>query len=94
MTSIAMEICPMCAMCPRIAGRWLLQVRCNCGACGPKMKTEHEAIGRWNSVVSYMRELSRAGVVAVHAHARPPRGIKRVVRRLIGQCGLGPEHNL
>ncbi len=90
MSSVAMEICPMCAMCPTLTGRWRLQVRCGCGACGPKMKTEDEAIGRWNSVVNFIREFTRAGVVVADAVESPrrPVGVRRLVRRLAWQCGL------
>lgn len=73
MSSLAMEICPLCAMCPLISGRWRLQVRCNCGACGPKMKTRHDAISRWNSVVGFVRELSRASVLGTETPQRPSR---------------------
>ncbi len=90
MSSIAMETCPMCAMCPRLAGRWRLHVRCGCGACGPSTKSEEEAIRRWNSVVSFWRELSRTGVAAADAPKRKdrPAGIRRLMRRLEWQCGL------
>jgi hypothetical protein len=92
MSSVAMEICPMCAMCPTITGRWRLQVRCSCGACGPKMKTEDEAIGRWNSVVNFIREFTRRGVVIADALESPrrPLAVRRLVRRLAWQCGLEP----
>ena len=96
MTSIAMEICPMCAMCPTLAGRWRLQVRCSCGACGPRMKTEEEAIGRWNSVVNFVRELTRKGVVvadALEARSRPA-GMRRLLRRFAWQCGFEPHQEL
>jgi hypothetical protein len=97
MSSIAMEICPMCAMCPTLAGRWRLQVRCSCGACGPKMKTQDEAIGRWNSVANFIREFMRTGVV-VAADAlesgRRPAGVRRLMRRLAWQCGLEPHQGL
>jgi hypothetical protein len=63
MSSPAMEICPMCAMCPRLLGRWRLQVRCSCGASGPKMKTRQDAIGRWNSVVGFVRERRLSEIV-------------------------------
>lgn len=90
MTSIAMEICPLCAMCPTLAGRWRLQVRCSCGACGPRMKTEEEAIGRWNSVVNFIRELTRKGVVVADAleGRNRPAGVRRLLRRFTWQCGL------
>ncbi len=93
MSPIAMEICPLCATCPRLAGRWRLQVRCSCGACGPRMKTEREAIGRWNSVVGFVRELARSGVSAADALTRKggPAGARQLVRRLEWQCGLEPH---
>lgn len=87
--AVAMEVCPMCATCPRLAGRWRLQVRCSCGACGPKMKTENEAIGRWNCVVRCVRELSRAGMTAAQRHH--PRRVRRFVGRLTAQLGLSTE---
>jgi len=96
MSSIAMEICPMCAMCPTLAGRWRLQVRCSCGACGPRMKTEDEAIGRWNSVVNFIRDLTRKGVVVadvIEAESKPA-GVRRHLRRLAWQCGLEPHQGL
>jgi len=96
MSSIAMEICPMCAMCPTLAGRWRLQVRCSCGACGPRMKTEDEAIGRWNSVVNFIRDLTRKGVVVadvIEAESKPA-GVRRYLRRLAWQCGLEPHQGL
>ncbi len=96
MSSIAMEICPMCAMCPRLGGRWRLQVRCNCGACGPRMKTVEEAIRRWNSVVSFVRELRRTGVGAVDALSRTsrPAGTRRLMRKLEWPCALEPHEEL
>jgi hypothetical protein len=96
MSSIAMEVCPMCAMCPTLEGRWRLQVRCSCGACGPRMKTEDEAIGRWNSVVSFIRDLARKGVVVadvIEAQSRPI-GVRRLLRRLAWQCGLESHQGL
>jgi hypothetical protein len=83
-TATPMEICPLCAMCPRLAGRWRLQVRCGCGARGPRRKSPAEAIGRWNSIVSFVRDLQAKGIAAAHAPAR------RVARRLAAQCGLEP----
>ena len=86
MSSIAMEICPMCAMCPQLLGRWRLQVRCSCGACGPKMKTRQGAIGRWNSVVGFVRELSQAGAAGLEKKpvrrrlSREPRWLARTFR--------------
>jgi hypothetical protein len=96
MSSIAMEVCPMCAMCPTLAGRWRLQVRCSCGACGPRMKTEDEAIGRWNSVVNFIRELTRKGVVVADVIEAPsrPAAVRRVLRRFAWRCGLGPHQGL
>jgi hypothetical protein len=96
MSSIAMEICPLCAMCPTLTGRWRIQVRCGCGACGPKMKTRDEAIGRWNSVVSFMREFMRTGAVIADAleSARRPAGVRRLMRRLAWQCGLEPHQGV
>jgi hypothetical protein len=96
MSSIAMEICPMCAMCPTLTGRWRLQVRCSCGACGPRMKTEEEAIGRWNSVVSFIRDLTRKGVIVedvIKVRSRPP-GVRQLLRRLAWQCGLESHQGL
>ncbi len=96
MSSITMEICPMCAMCPTLAGRWRLQVRCGCGACGPRMKTQDEAIGRWNSVVSFIREFRRTGAVMADAskRGRKPAGVRRLIRRVVWQCGLEPHQGL
>jgi len=93
MAAIAMEICPLCATCPRVSGRWRLQVRCSCGACGPKMKSEDQAILRWNTVVRFMRELAQAGAAVIDAVERPDRpvGSRRLVRGLDWQCGLAPE---
>jgi hypothetical protein len=88
-----MEICPMCAMCPRLAGRWRPQVRCRCGACGPRTKSRDEAIGRWNSVVGFVRQWRARGTVAAGALEsmthRPP-GARRLLRGLAWQCGLEP----
>jgi hypothetical protein len=96
MSSIAMEVCPMCATCPTLSGRWRLQVRCSCGACGPKMKTVVEAIRRWNSVVSFVRELARTGVVTLDAResARGPAGVRKLMRRVAWQCGFEPQQGL
>ena len=103
MSSIAMEVCPMCATCPQLAGRWRLRVQCRCGACGPRMKSQHEAIGRWNSVVSCMRELMRSGMnrsEPIRAERRASirqqgaAGVRRLARRLARQCGLAPELGL
>lgn len=88
-----MEICPMCAMCPRLAGRWRLQVRCGCGACGPRMRSRDEAIGRWNSVVSFVRRLQARGVAAAGAlelRAASPPAVRRLARRLAWPYGLEP----
>jgi len=78
MSATPMEICPLCAMCPRLAGRWRMQVRCSCGACGPRRKSPAEAIGRWNSVVSFARQLRARGVAPAEA------------LDLTWQCGLEP----
>ncbi|GEM_PF-3862790 len=75
MTATPIEICPLCAMCPRLAGRWRLQVRCGCGARGPRMKSLDEAIARWNSVVGFVRELAARGIAVPDA---------------LEQCGLEP----
>jgi hypothetical protein len=94
MSAKPMEICPMCAMCPRLSGRWRLQVRCRCGACGPRMKTPAEAIGRWNSVVGFVRQLSLKGIApaeALRRRAEKPAGMRRLVRQLAWQCGLEPH---
>jgi hypothetical protein len=101
MTPIAMEVCPVCATCPQLAGRWRLRVQCRCGACGPRTKSEHEAIGRWNSVASFMRELTRTGATlgrASHAESQAaatrPIGLRRLTRRVAWQYGLQPELGL
>jgi hypothetical protein len=60
MVSSAIHACPLCHATPAIAGRFRFQVRCDCGACGPKRPTPHEAIRRWASVVHYMKELRRS----------------------------------
>ena len=78
MTATPMETCPLCAMCPRLAGRWRLQVRCSCGARGPRRSSPDEAIGRWNSVVSFVRQLKERGLAAADALELP------------WQCGLEP----
>jgi hypothetical protein len=90
MSAIAMEICPLCATCPSLVGRWRLQVRCSCGACGPRMKTVQEAIVRWNSVVGFLRKLKSAGVAARDLGARRdgPVGLRRLVRGIGWQCGF------
>jgi hypothetical protein len=64
MSATPMEICPLCAMCPRLAGRWRIQVRCSCGARGPSKKSPEEAIGHWNSVVSFVRRFKAHGLAA------------------------------
>jgi hypothetical protein len=56
MKTIQMNICPLCDEAPAVDSRRRFQVRCACGACGPKMRTEGEAIGRWNSVVSFVQK--------------------------------------
>ncbi len=97
MTATPMEICPLCAMCPRLAGRWRPQVRCSCGAQGPRRKSPEEAIGRWNSVVSFVRQLRTRGSIASPAggiieveSAETRSGLRRLTRRLAWQCGLEP----
>ena len=102
MTPIAMEVCPVCSTCPRLAGRWRLRVQCRCGACGPRTKSEQEAIGRWNSVVSFVRDVSRTGALLGlsagegDAHRPPagPTGFRRLRRRISWQYGLHPELGL
>ncbi len=98
MIAIAMEVCPLCATCPTVAGRWRVQVRCRCGACGPRMKTEEAAIGRWNSVVGFLREWMRSGAVrsgqAPALASRRPPGFRRLARALAWQYGLKPELEL
>ncbi len=104
MIAIAMEVCPLCATCPTVAGRWRVQVRCRCGACGPRMKSEEAAIGRWNSVVGFVREWLRSGAPrsaalpeaaeAAPATSRRPRGFRRLARALTWQYGLKPELEL
>ena len=64
MSATPMEICPLCAMCPRLAGRWRMQVRCSCGARGPRRGSPEEAIGRWNSVVGFVRQFKARGLTA------------------------------
>lgn len=64
MSATPMEICPLCAMCPRLAGRWRVQVRCGCGARGPRKKSTEEAIGHWNSVVAFVRRFKSQGLAA------------------------------
>ena len=100
MTPIAMEVCPVCATCPQLAGRWRLRVQCRCGACGPRTKSQQEAIGRWNSVASFMRELTHTGATLgpasyeSKAAAMRPVGFRRLRRRLAWQYGLQPELGL
>jgi hypothetical protein len=53
----AIDTCPMCNATPDVTGRWRFQVRCACGACGPKMHTKQDAIVRWSSVVHYVAKL-------------------------------------
>jgi hypothetical protein len=101
MTAIAMEVCPMCDTCPRLAGRGRrVQVKCRCGACGPPMGSLSEAIVRWNRVVKFVHEVAREANELVRDRelddtartpARRPRGLRRMVRRLAWQCGLRPE---
>ncbi|HUN77141.1 MAG TPA: hypothetical protein VMU40_21715 [Steroidobacteraceae bacterium] len=60
------------------------------------MKTEDEAIGRWNSVVNFIRDLTRKGVVVadvIEAESKPA-GVRRYLRRLAWQCGLEPHQGL
>ena len=64
MSATPMELCPLCATCPRLAGRWRMQVRCGCGARGPRRKTPEEAIGRWNSIVGFARQFKARGFAA------------------------------
>src|SRR5262245_27505948 len=59
MMQIAIDTCPMCAATPNVTGRWRFQVRCACGACGPKMHTQRDAIARWSSVVRHVVKLRR-----------------------------------
>jgi hypothetical protein len=61
--SAAMKACPMCDEAPKISGLWQFQVRCSCGACGPKMHTQLDAVNRWNSVVYFVRKFRAANVV-------------------------------
>lgn len=89
MPASVMEICPMCAMCPRLAGRWRPQVRCSCGACGPRTSSREEAIGRWNSVVDFVQQLKARGVADM-LERRAPSSVRRLARRIAWQCGLEP----
>jgi transcription elongation factor Elf1 len=59
MVSNKIDTCPFCNATPNVIGRWRFQVSCDCGACGPKVSTQHEAINRWSSVVHYIGELRR-----------------------------------
>ena len=60
------------------------------------MKTEAEAIGRWNSVVTFIREFRRTGLLVADAleSARRPAGVRRLMRRLAWQCGLEPHQGV
>jgi len=60
MTLTAMNACPMCETAPKLSGLFRFQVRCRCGACGPKRPTQQEAVSRWNSVVYFVQKF-RAG---------------------------------
>ena len=60
------------------------------------MTSEDEAIGRWNSVVNFIRELTRKGVVVadvIEAQTRPA-GVRRLLRRLAWQCGFESQQGL
>jgi hypothetical protein len=54
MKTSAMNSCPLCDTTPKLAGVFHYQVRCVCGACGPKQPTRQEAVSRWNSVVYFV----------------------------------------
>jgi hypothetical protein len=92
MSSVAMEVCPMCSTCPRLAGRWRPQVRCRCGARGPRSDTGPEAIRGWNSAVPILRELNlRAGASQSVPREWKSGAARRLARRLAWQCGLSVE---
>jgi hypothetical protein len=59
MVSKTIDACPFCNATPSVIGHWRFQVSCGCGACGPKVRSQYEAINRWSSVVHYIRELRR-----------------------------------
>jgi hypothetical protein len=56
MTTSAINLCPMCDTTPKLAGVFRYQVRCACGACGPRQPTQQEAVSRWNSVVYFVQQ--------------------------------------
>jgi hypothetical protein len=70
-TLFAMDSCPRCHGQPQVGHRLgQYQARCECGVCGPSVKSAHEAARRWRSVTHYMRQ-HEAGVgemlqLAVH----------------------------
>lgn len=73
MKTSAMTVCPLCDTTPKMSGLFNFQVRCSCGACGPKQPTEQEAVSRWNSVAFFMRKFQDTqdtSLVAGHAKAR------------------------
>ena len=73
MKTSAMTVCPLCDTTPKVSGLFSFQVRCSCGACGPKQPTEQEAVSRWNSVAFFMRKFQDtpdANVVARSARSR------------------------
>lgn len=56
MNAAVMNACPLCQALPELAGMWSFQVRCSCGACGPKRRTRQDAVTRWNSVAFYIQK--------------------------------------
>jgi hypothetical protein len=66
-----MQVCPICATAPKLSGLFRYQVRCGCGACGPKQPTQQEAVTRWNSVVYFVRKFRASNVLGRDSNCKP-----------------------
>ena len=71
MKTTAMNVCPICDTAPKLSGLFSYQVRCGCGACGPKQPTEQEAVSRWNSVVYFIQKFRSNNVLGRDSGYKP-----------------------
>jgi len=70
-TTNAMNVCPICSATPKLSGWLSYQVRCDCGACGPKQRSQQEAVSRWNSVVHFVQKFRASGMRGPGARYKP-----------------------
>ena len=71
MKTTPMNVCPICDTAPKLSGLFSYQVRCGCGACGPKQSTQQEAVSRWNSVVYFIQKFRSNNVLGRDSGYKP-----------------------